>query len=57
MLLTPADIPAAHALSTEGTPVLVLGRWVVVVEAEDLSTAATLSTALTDLGAAPVTVE
>jgi hypothetical protein len=48
---------AAHALSTEGAPALVLGRWVVVVEAADLPIAATLSTALTDLGAAPVTVE
>jgi hypothetical protein len=48
---------AGHALATEGFPTFVLGRWVVVVEAEDFGPAATLSTALTDLGAVEVTAE
>lgn len=48
---------AAHSLAPGGPPTLVFGRWVVVVDAEDLATAATLTTALTDLGAVEVTAE
>ncbi len=48
---------AAHALSASGSPTFVLGRWVVVVEGDDLATTGTLSTALVDLGAVEVTAE
>lgn len=46
---------AAHVIAAGGAPTMVLGRWVVVVESDDVSTAGGLTAALADIGAVEVT--